>query len=383
MIAAGRRARRTPGAPAGTVVLPLASSLLAILAAFAAGTLFLLVMGKDPAAVYERLIGRGLLSEFGATETLIKAAPLLIVAAGLLVALRAGVWNIGVDGQFLLGAVVTGYLAPELVGDVPQPVMLAIACALGFAGGLAWAVVPAWLKVRFGLNEIITTIMMNYVAISFTAYLVKAPLKDPTVVPPQTAVIDRDWRLPDLPGTEVHAGLLLGVGAVLIVGFLYRWMTVGFKLWVLGQNRRAAVHAGLPVGKLTAAALLVSGGFAGLAGANDVLSTAGLFKANWYPEYGLAGFALVYLARLKALWVLPFAYFFGWLALGGDLLRSEEVPNYFIGMLEGLMLIFLAVAVVVERLLTAPARPAPEPKPIPERERVEPVAWQPGTGEAP
>ena len=205
MIAAGRRARRTPGAPAGTVVLPLASSLLAILAAFAAGTLFLLVMGKDPAAVYERLIGRGLLSEFGATETLIKAAPLLIVAAGLLVALRAGVWNIGVDGQFLLGAVVTGYLAPELVGDVPQPVMLAIACALGFAGGLAWAVVPAWLKVRFGLNEIITTIMMNYVAISFTAYLVKAPLKDPTVVPPQTAVIDRDWRLPDLPETEVHA----------------------------------------------------------------------------------------------------------------------------------------------------------------------------------
>jgi general nucleoside transport system permease protein len=347
-----RHAARSAGS-----LLPLAGSLLAIVAAFLVGGLFLLTMGKDPLAVYDRLVGRGLLSSFGVTETLIKAAPLLVVAAGLLVALRAGVWNIGVDGQFLVGAILTGWVAPALVDDVPKAVELALACLAGFSGGLLWAVVPAWLRVRFGLNEIITTIMMNYVAISLTAYLVKGPLKDPNVVPPQTELIPPGWRLPDLPGTEVHAGLAIGVVAVLVVTWVYRSTVVGLMWWVLGQNRRAALHAGLPVGVLTGSALLISGGFAGLAGSSDVLSTAGLFKANWYPAYGLSAFALVYLARLNGLWVLPFAYFFGWLALGGDLLRSEDVPNSFVGILEGLMLAFLAVAVVVERrIVGSPSR---------------------------
>lgn len=308
---------------------------------------------------------------------MIKAAPLLIVAAGLLIALRAGVWNIGGDGQLLIGAVATGYLAPRLVGDVPKPMMLAIAASVGFVGGLSWAIVPAWLKVRYGLNEIITTIMMNYVAISFTAYLVKGPLRDPAAVPPQTATIPRDWRMPDLPGTDVHLGIVVGVLAVLAAGFSYRYTTAGFKLWVIGQNRRAAVHAGMPVDKLTAAALLISGGFAGLAGANDVLATFGLFKPG-FPAYGLAGFALVYLARLRALWVLPVAYLVGWLELGGDLLRSEDVPNYYVGMLEGLMLTFLAVAVVVERRFAKGRRPEPELSATDIRDQVEAVARGPG-----
>lgn len=373
MIAGRRRDGWTSAA------LPLASSTGAIAGAFLAGAVFLMVMGKDPVAVYDRLISRGLLSSFGVTETLIKAAPLLIVAAGLLIALRAGVWNIGVDGQLLVGAAAAGYLAPRLVGDVPKPVMLAIAAAVGFAGGLAWAIVPAWLKVRYGLNEIITTIMMNYVAISLTAYLVKGPWKDPSVVPPQTALIPRDWRLPDLPGTDVHLGIVVGVIAVVAAGSLYHYTTVGLKLWVIGQNRRAAVHAGMPVGRLTVAALLVSGGFAGLAGANDVLATFGLFKQG-FPAYGLAGFALVYLARLRALWVLPCAFLFGWLELGGDLVRSEDVPNYFIGMLEGLMLLFLAVAVVVERRVASGGRAA---RAAADRERQEALALTSGTGGVP
>jgi simple sugar transport system permease protein len=338
--------------PATRTVAPLAGSLLAILAALATGSLFLALMGKDPLAVYERPISRGLLSSFGVTETLVKAAPLLIVAAGLLVALRAGVWNIGVDGQFLVGALATGYVAPQLIEEVPRAVELGLACLAGVAGGVAWAIVPAWLRVRFGLNEIITTIMMNYVAISLTAYLVKGPLKDPEVVPPQTVLIPRDWRFPEVPAMDVHIGLAIGIVAVLSVTWLYRATVVGTMWWVLGQNRRAALHAGLPVSALTASALLISGGFAGLAGANDVLSTAGLFKANWFPGYGLSVFALVYLARLNGWWTLACAYFFGWLALSADLIRSQEVPNYYVGVLEGLMLIYLAIAVVLERRLS-------------------------------
>lgn len=342
--------RRDLSKTAQGAMSPLGSSLLAILAALFVGGLFLIATGHDPVPVYRTIFGRGAGSTFGVTESLTKAAPLLFVAAGLLIALRTGVWNIGIEGQLLVGALCVGYVTPKLVGDVSRPALWVLGGLLGFAGGLAWSSVPGLLRVRYGLNEIITTIMMNYVAISLTAYLVKGPLKDSAVVAPQTEVIPPADRLPNFPFTDVHIGVAVGALAVLIVAGLFSATSLGFKLQVTGQSRRAALHAGYPVGRLTLIAMLLSGGCAGLAGANDVLATKGLFQANWYPAYGLTGFALVYLARLRPLWVLPVAWFFGVLELGGDLLRSENVPNYFIGLLEGLMLIFLAIAVRLERV---------------------------------
>ena len=378
MSAAGPRGWRAPGVLAGAAALPLASSLLAILAAFTTGTVFLLVMGKDTAAVYERLIRRGLLSEFGVTETLIKAAPLLLVGAALLVALKAGIWNIGVDGQVLVGALLVGVVAPELAGAVPRAPMLLISAAAGLLGGTLWALVPALLKVRYGLNEIITTLMLNYVAIYLTSWLVKGPFKDPAAVPPQTKVVPPELRLPDIPGTDVHVGLLVGLVAVGMVAFLYRATTLGFALWVLGQSRRAAVHAGLPVGRLSAFALLASGALAGLAGANDVLGVKGLFQGSWNPAYGLTAFALVYLARLRALWLLPFAYFFSFLDFGGEIMaRSADIPTYFVAMLEGLMLAFFAVAIALERLVVTPGWPLWRTRAESRTEALEPSALRP------
>lgn len=348
---------------------PLLSSACAILAAFVAGGVFLALRGKDPLAAYRLLFGRGLFSSFGVTETLIKSAPLLLVGAGLLIALKAGVWNIGIDGQFLVGACLTGVVAPKLVGDLPVVVLLLVAALAGFAGGLAWAIVPALLKVRYGLNEIITTIMMNYVAIYLTSWLVKGPFKDPNVVPPQTVLIPKADRLPFIPSTRVHIGLLAGVVAVLLVAFLFRRTVLGFRLRTLGQSMKAAIHAGMPVRRLTVLALLLSGGCAGLAGANHVLGVRGLFQGEGNPEYGLSGFALVYLARLNPLWVFPFAYFFAFLGFGGELMaRRANIPTYYVPMLEGLMLVFFAVAVYLERFAghqrrprRAPATETPEP----------------------
>lgn len=337
---------------------PLVGSMLAIAAALATGGLFLEARGKDALGAYRLLIERGLGSPFGVTETLIKTAPLLLVSAGLLVALKTGVWNIGVDGQFLVGAVLVAVVAPGLVGRVPLVAVWLVAALAGVVGGCLWAVVPALLKVRYGLNEIVTTLMLNYVALSLTAWLVKGPFRDPSKVTPQTRAVPREARLPDVPGLDVHVGLLVGVAAVVLVALLFRSTTLGFKLWVLGQNRRAAVHAGLPVGRLTVLALLVSGGVAGLAGANDVLGVKGVFQGEWDPAYGLTAFALVYLARLRPLWVLPFAYFFSFLDFGGDIMaRSAEIPTYFVAMLEGLMLVFFAVAVYLERAVEPSARP--------------------------
>ncbi len=332
---------------------PLLSSLLAILAAFLIGGLFLEATGKDALEAYRILFERGLFDRDGLTETFKKMAPLLIISSGLLIALKAGVWNIGIDGQFLIGALFSAVTGAALVGDVPDWLMWLIAGAAGFAGGLLWATIPALLRVRFNLNEIITTLMMNYVAFNVTSWLVKGPVGDPEVVAPQTRVIPRADRLPNIPGTEVHIGLLVGFLCVVLVAILFRNTLPGFMLEVMGRNRRAAIHAGMPVALLITVALLLSGGLAGLAGANDVLGVQGLFKGNWNPAYGFTAFALVYLARLNSLLIVPFAFFFSFLLVGGESMpRRADIPTYFIEMLEGLMLLCFAVAVYLERRWT-------------------------------
>ncbi len=227
---------------------------------------------------------------------------------------------------------------------------------------LLWAVVPAVLRARWGLNEIITTLMMNYVALNVTSWLVKGPVKDPDVVPPQTRLIPKELRLPYIPGTDIHMGLIVGLVLAVVVAILFRRTTLGFELDMLGRNRHAALHAGLPVTRLTVLALLVSGAFAGLAGANDILGVKGLFQGNWNPGYGFAAFALVYLARLNSLWIIPFAYFLSFLAVGGQMMaRPLEIPTYYTEILEGLMLIFFAVAVYFERKIEAPVLFTGEP----------------------
>ena len=144
---------------------------------------------------------------------------------------------------------------------------------------------------------------------------------------------------------------------VVLVAILFRHTVIGFMLDVVGRNRQAAIHAGMPVGRLTLLALLASGALAGLAGANDILGVKGLFQGNWNPGYGFAAFALVYLARLNSLWLIPFAYFLSFLVIGGEMMaRPLGIPTYFVEMLEGLMLLCFAVATWFERMRSPFAR---------------------------
>jgi simple sugar transport system permease protein len=370
---------------------PLLTSLAAIAAALLLGGLFLALRGKDPIAAYGMLIGRGLGTSYGITETLIRMAPLLIVSAGLLISLRAGVWNIGIDGQLMVGALFAGVAAAAVAGQVAPPLLWVIAALAGMGGGFLWALAPGILKVRWGLNEIITTLMMNYVALNVTSWLVKGPVKDPDVVPPQTVLIPKELRLPPIPGTTVHIGLLVGLAVVVLVTVLFRYTVLGFMLDIVGRNRQAAVHAGMPVNRLTLIALLASGATAGLAGANDILGVKGLFQGNWNPGYGFAAFALVYLARLNSLWIIPFAYFLSFLAIGGEMMaRPLGIPTYFVEMLEGLMLICFAVATFFERMRspfgrveeteTGPATAGEPPGPLVSEALLEPVPRTAGGG---
>ena len=379
----------TRGALVPSRFAPVLTSLAAIVAAMILGGVFLAMRGKDPLAAYGMLFSRGLGTSYGITETLIRMAPLLIVSAGLLISLRAGVWNIGIDGQLMVGALFAGVVASAVAGQIANPLMWLAAALAGMGGGLLWALVPAILRVRWGLNEIITTLMMNYVALNVTSWLVKGPVKDPNVVPPQTRLIPQEMRLPDIAGSGVHIGLLVGLVVVLLVSVLFRNTVVGFMLDILGRNRQAAIHAGMPVNRLTLVALLASGALAGLAGANDILGVKGLFQGNWNPGYGFAAFALVYLARLHSLWIIPSAYFLSFLAIGGEMMaRPLGIPTYFVEMLEGLMLLCFAVATYFERIRspfgraeeieTGPATAGEPPGPLVGDPVFEPVARSAG-----
>jgi simple sugar transport system permease protein len=325
------------------------SSLLAVASACLVGAILLLLTGHNPWTVYRLIVERGLLDLDGLTESVKKMAPLLTITAGLLICLRAGIWNIGIDGQVVIGAIACGVVAGEMAGSVPRAVLLIAGAAAGTIVGSLWALGPAVLTARYGLNEIITTVMMNYLAFNLVSWLVKGPVKAPDIVTAQTKQIPIGDRLPDLPWTDIHIGLIIGLVAVLLVWRLFRDTVPGTMLNVLGRNRRAAIHSGLPVTRLIVGAFLASGAAAGLAGAIDVLGVHGLFKASYQPGYGFTAFALAYLARLRSLAIIPFAAFLSVLTIGGDAMsRRADVPTEFVSVLEGLMLLFFALVVWFE-----------------------------------
>ncbi len=325
-------------------LLALVRVLLPVLLALAVGAAILVILGKDPLAYYGFVLDRGLLTWSGLQETITRMSPLLMISAGLIVAFRAGIWNLGVDGQFLLAAVVTAALAPALIGSMPWALTLVVCFLCAAAVGAGWAIIPALLKARYGINEIITTLMMSFLGISLANVLVKIPFSDPTTTVPQTPTLPVADRLPRLFDTTVHSGIVIALIALLLVHLLMTRTAFGLKLQVVGANPRAAIHAGLDVGKLTFATFALSAGLAGLAGAVEILGVWGTVRADWNPAYGLLAIPLVFLARFHGIGVIGFVLFFAVLHIGGESAsRRLGVPHYYVLVLVALLLIFLAL----------------------------------------
>jgi simple sugar transport system permease protein len=333
------------------VVAATARIALPILLALVVGGAVLLALGKNPIDYYVFVVERGLLSWAGFQESLTRSAPLLLVAAGLIVAFRAGIWNLGVDGQFLLAAVVASALAPELIGSLPGWLTLLIGFVVAFLVGAAWSVIPALLKARYGVNEIVTTLMMSFLGVSLANVLIKIPFSDPATTVPQTRTLAVEDRLPRLFDTTVHAGIVIAVAAVILVHLMMTRTAFGLRLQMVGANPRAAVHAGLNVGRLTIATFALSAGLAGLGGAADALGVLGTIRADWDPSYGLLVVPLVFLARFHGIAVIGFTLFFAVLMIGGEsAARRLGVPNFFVLVLVGLLLLFLAVVEYLDHL---------------------------------
>jgi len=322
---------------AGRVVLPIALALIV-------GAVILLAFGKDPIAYYGYVVDRGLLRWTGLQATLTRAAPLLLIAAGLIVAFRAGIWNLGVDGQFLLGAVMVAALSPMLIGAMPAWIAITLCFAIAFAVGMVWSIIPAFLKAVYGVNEIITTLMMSFLGVSLANVLIKIPFNDPSTTVPQTVTLAVEDRLPRLFDTTVHSGVVIALVVVVLVHLMMTRTSLGLKLQVVGANPRAAVHAGLDVVKLTFVTFALSAGLAGLAGAVEILGVWGNVRADWNPAYGMLVIPIVFLARFNGLAVIGLVLFFAVLMIGGESAsRRVGVPQFYVLVLVALLLIFMAL----------------------------------------
>ncbi len=325
--------------------------LLPIVLALVVGGLILLALGKDPLAYYDYVLQRGLFSWSGFQQNVIRSAPLLLIASGLIVAFRAGIWNLGVDGQFLLAAVASAALAPILITSLPSWLTIVICCAVSILVAMAWSLVPAFLKIRYGLNEIITTLMMTFLGISLANVLVKLPFNDPNNTVPQTMTLPVADRLGRLFDTTIHSGIIIALAAVFAVHFVMTRTAFGLRLQIVGANPRAAKHAGLSVGRLTYATFALSAGLAGLGGAVEILGVWGTMRADWNPAYGLLVVPLVFLARFNGIAVIGFTLFFAILMIGGESAsRKLGVPNFYVLVLVALLLIFLALVEYLDHL---------------------------------
>ena len=306
--------------------------------------ILLVALGRDPFTFYADMFQRGLIEWEGLQESIIRSAPLLLIAAGLIVAFRANLWNLGGDGQFLIGAALTAGFAPSLLESLGVwPMLLATMAIAALASG-AWTIIPAVLRARYGVNEIITTLMMSFIGVGVANVLVKGPFRTGFAGVARTDVVPFDERFPLLFGTRIHFGFVIGVAAILGVHMLMTRTSLGLRLRILGASPRAALHAGLNPLRLTVVAFVLSGALIGLSGAVEILGIQGSFRADFNPAYGLLVIPLVFLARLNAIGALILVILFSAIQIGGEsAAREADITSDVLLVLVALILLFMAV----------------------------------------
>ena len=329
-----------------------------VVAAIAGTTGLLLLAGGYPVARGLAALWSGSFGSWYAltSATLVRAVPLMLTGAGVALAFRAGVLNIGAEGQLLIGAAAAAAaalaLSAESMGGPPGLALALLAAALG---GAIWAGVAALLRTRYGVLEVISTIMLNFIALYLVSYLVRGPLQEPTRVYPQSATIADVFHLPRIPGAgRLHAGLLLALVLAGAAGWALRNTAAGFRLVAAGESLSAAVSAGsIDVRRTTTRAFLVTGALAGLAGGVEVLGVTFALYENISPGYGYTAIAVALLARLSPWRVIATAVLFGALEAGaGAMQRDAGVPSTLVSVIEAaLILAVVAVQAIRARRL--------------------------------
>ncbi|RAU99222.1 ABC transporter permease [Paenibacillus sp. YN15] len=314
---------------------------VSIILALAACAVFIAANGMNPLTVYAKMFSGAFGSSYGFTETLVKAIPLLLCGLGIAVAYRISVWNIGAEGQFVAGAMaataVTIYM-PGVAGYVAIPVMVIASIV---AGGV-WGLLTALPKVYFQVNELITSLMLNYVALLAMDYVVFGPWKDPKGFNfPGSPVFTDAQSLPVLGTTRLHFGLVFGLIAVLVYFLMVKYTKWGYELRLIGANPNAAKYAGIHIKRHILIVMLISGGLAGLAGMSEVSGVTHKLMQGISPGYGYTAIIVAWLAKLNPLGIVVSSVLFGALIVGGYSVQTIGLPSSISDMLQGAILFFL------------------------------------------
>lgn len=322
--------------------------LLSIFVAVIISSFIFLLRGVNPFYAFYKIFQGSFGSAFGIKETITKAIPLLLIAEGLIVAFKGKFWNIGANGQLLIGATLSTWIALNYGPTHSAITTIPLMFIIGFIGGALYGFIPAVLKVKLGINEIIATLMLNYIAEDFVEYLVYGPWKGKTQYGfPYTDNFPPSATLAQIPGTRIsYITLIIALVSVVVVYYFIEKTKYGFEIKVAGENSHAAEYSGIDFIKMTIIMMLISGGLAGISGVGEV---AGIHRHLTYPAqvssgYGYTAIIVAWLAQLNPILAVVSALFFGGILVGGDVIQTSlGFPFSTINAFNGFILIFVMI----------------------------------------
>lgn len=347
------------GALAASIAEQIATPLISVVLAMIVGSVIIWATGYDPVAAFAALFKGAFGSGRQIGETLLRSTPLIFTGLAIAYGFRAGLFNIGAEGQLFMGGLAAASLGLFLTG-MPQPIAITILVIAGALAGAAWAFIPALLKARVGAHEVITTMMFTYIARYFVSWMVTGPLKAEGQIP-QTVQLPAESTLPKLHAifpfladSRVHLGFLIAIALAAVVWWLLRYTTLGYEARAVGFNLFAAETGGISVAATTVKSLCISGAFAGLAGATEVMGVHFRLFDQFSSGFGFTGIAVALLAKNNPLGIIPAAILFGALSAGAGTMQLEaDVPQKVIFIIQGLV-IFLVAAEQLAHLILRP-----------------------------
>jgi simple sugar transport system permease protein len=323
---------------------------LALVATMGVAMALALVAGANPLAVLGQIAKGALGSKLAILETLNRATPLIFTGLAVAVAFRAKLWNIGAEAQLYAGAILAVVLGTGVLGS---PWVLPVSALAAMLAGAALLLGPVLLKTRLGVDEVVTTLLLNFIMLLFVSYLLEGPMKDPMGMGwPKSPALIPEARLPRIvEGLRLHWGFALAIIAAVVVWVIQTRTTLGFEIRAVGQNPEAARFAGMPVNTVLVKTALLSGGLAALAGWSEVAGLKGHLSSDLSPGFGYTGIIVAMLALLHPLGVVLTAIFVAGIFVGSDAMsRAAGVPTYIADMLMATALLFMVLAILLTRV---------------------------------
>ncbi|AOZ93163.1 ABC transporter permease [Paenibacillus crassostreae] len=322
---------------------------LSVFLALVLCSIFIAANGMNPITVYEKMFRGAFGTSYGFTETIVKAIPLLLCGLGIAIAYRISIWNIGAEGQFTVGAMGATAVTIYFPG-LPTFWSLLLMILFGFAAGAIWGLMTAVPRTHFGVNELITSLMLNYVALLALDYVVFGPWKDPEGFNfPGSSMFTAAQSLPVLGSTRLHLGIVFGLVAVLIYYLMIRFTRWGYELRLIGANSIAAHYAGIHIKRHIIIVMLISGGLAGIAGMAEVSGVTHKLMQGISPGYGYTAIIVAWLAKLNPIGLIVTSVLFGGLIVGGYSVQTIGLPSSISEMLQGSILFFVIAGDMIHR----------------------------------